>query len=334
MPSRAPLNIFYEEPDSDRWARFDRYPRRMVRWVLRGPKQPGGTMRVYINLCMGLDRLGVPYRVNDYAHIRTNPHELACVIGQPHVLSKIPQQTPILFGTSIYNHPSDDPDLLQRRSIRRVLVPSDWVQRMFSTVWPGAISVWPSGIDTDRWSPSKRANKDVDVLIYDKLTRHRARYERTIIEPLIAELRRRRLSFKILRYGFYREESLHDLSRRSRSMVYLSHHETQGLAAQQMLASDVPLFAWDAGGLWKDPKYAPHLVRFGPVTSVPYWDERCGLKFTGRGDVLQAFDRFWFGVEAGMYAPREMIVERFTLEDQATAYLELVDRYGSGVEGL
>ena len=67
---------------------------------------------------------------------------------------------------------------------------------------------------------------------------------------------------------------------------------------------------------------------------MPYWDERCGLKFTGRGDVLRAFDSFWFGVEAGMYAPREMIVERFTLEDQATAYLDLVDRYGSGVEGL
>lgn len=328
MPSRAPLNIFYEEPDSDRWAPYDRYPRRMVRWALRGPKQPGGTMRVYINLCLGLDRLGVPYRVNNFHHIRTHPHELACVIGQPLVLSKIPQETPILFGTSIYNHPSDDPDLLRRRPIRRVLVPSPWVERMFSTVWPGAVSVWPSGIDTERWSPSRRANKDVDVLIYDKIVRHRDRYVRTIIEPLLAELRRRRLSVEILRYGHYREEELHDLSRRARSMVYLSHHETQGIAAQQMLSADVPLFAWDQGGLWKDPKYAPHLVRFGPVTSVPYWDERCGLKFRNGGDVLAQFDRFWFGVEAGMYAPREMIVERFTLENQAAAYLALVDTYG------
>jgi len=82
-------------------------------------------------------------------------------------------------------------------------------------------------------------------------------------------------------------------------MIYLSQRETQGLAAQQMLASDVPLLAWDPGGLWKDPKYAPHLVRFAPVTSVPYWDERCGMKFNGSGDLLSAFDKFWFGVEAG-----------------------------------
>jgi glycosyltransferase involved in cell wall biosynthesis len=329
MPLRAPLNLFYEEPDSDRWAPFDRYPRRLVRWALRGPKQPGGTMRVYLNLCAGLDRLNVPYRINDYRHIRENPHELACVIGQPHVLAKLPQETPILFGTSIYNHPSDDPELLCRRRIRRVLVPSPWVEKMFSAVWPERISVWPSGIDTDRWSPSRRANKDVDVLIYDKIVRHRSRYMRTIVEPIVAELRRRRLSVQVLRYGFYREERLHDLSRRTRAMIYLSHHETQGLAAQQMLASDVPLFAWDHGGLWKDPKYAPHLVRFGPVTSVPYWDERCGMKFKGSGDLLAGFDRFWFGVEAGLYAPREMIAERFTLESQAMAYLSLVDLYGA-----
>lgn len=157
MSSRAPLNLFYEEPDSDRWVPLDRYPRRMARWALRGPGQPGGAMR-----------------------------------------------------------------------------------------------------------------------------------------------------------------------------VYLSHHETQGLAARQRLASDVLLLAWDHGGLWKDPKYAPHLGRFGLVTSVPYWDERCGLKFKGVGDLLPTFEKFWRGVEAGLYAPREMIVEKFTLEDQATAYLVLAGKYGSG----
>jgi glycosyltransferase involved in cell wall biosynthesis len=328
MSTRRPLNLFYEEPDQDRWAPLDRYPRRIIRWALRGPMQPGGTRRVLLNLQAGLDRLGVPYRTNDYRHLREHPEELACVIGQPYVLTKIPMTTPILFGTSIYSHPNDDPDLPRRRPIRHVLVPCSWVQEMFAAVWPGITSVWPVGIDTERWAPSKRANKDVDVLIYDKIARHRARYMRTIIEPLLDELHRRRLSVKVLRYGSYREEQLHNLSRRARAMVYLSHHETQGLAAQQMLAANVPLFAWDRGGLWKDPKYSPHAVRFGPVTSVPFWDERCGIKFKGGMDLLPAFDRFWFGVEAGLYAPREMILEKFTLEERAKAYLEFVDTFG------
>lgn len=285
-------------------------------------------MRVYLNLRAGLDRLGVRYRDNDFRYLHAHPNELACVIGQPLVLDKLPKQTPILFGTSIYNHPNDNPDLPRQRPIRRVLVPCAWTASMFSTVWPGLVSAWPAGIDTDRWSLSMRANKDVDVLVYDKIVRHRGRYLRTIVAPLLAELRRRNLSFRVLRYGFYREEQLYRLSRRARSMVYLSHHETQGLAAQQILSSGIPILAWDHGGLWKDPTYAPHRVRFAPVTSVPYWDERCGVKFRGGADLLPAFDEFWFGVEAGIYTPREMIVESLTLEQRARSYLDLVDQFG------
>ena len=137
MSPDRPLNLFYEEPDPDRWFPFDRHPRRLIRQLVRGPDQPGGAMRVFLNLRAGLDRLGAAYRVNDYRHIRRNPSELACVIGKPQVLAKIPMETPILFGTSIYSHPNDDPELPKRRPIRQVLVPSDWVRDMFAEVWPG-----------------------------------------------------------------------------------------------------------------------------------------------------------------------------------------------------
>jgi glycosyltransferase involved in cell wall biosynthesis len=329
MKPRRVLNLFYEEPDPDRWAPFDRHPRRLIRRLVRGPDQPGGAMRVFLNLMAGLDRVEAAYRVNDYGYIRANPDELACVIGKPQVLDKIPFPTPILFGTSIYSHPNDDPDLPKRRPIRQVLVPSPWVRDMFAEVWPGLVSVWPVGIDTDRWSIDPASSRDVDVLIYDKIFWQRDLHLRTLIEPLHAELSRRRLRVKVLRYGSYREEELFRLSRRVRSMVFLSRHETQGIAAQQMMASGVPLFAWDKGGPWQDPKYAPHQVRFGPVSSVPYWDERCGAKFADGEDLPAAFDTFWSGVEAGSYAPRQMVLDHFTLEKRARAYLELAETYGA-----
>ena len=147
------------------------------------------------------------------------------------------------------------------------------------------------------------------------------------MEPLLAELRRRRLSVKVLRYGSYREEELLELSRRVRSMIYLSRHETQGIAAQQMMASGVPLLVWDAGGQWQDPKYAPHQVQFEPVSSMPYWDERCGVKFSDASDLAAAVETFWQGVEAGRFSPREMIVQRLGLEDRARAYVKLAGKY-------
>lgn len=326
---RLPLNLFYEEPDVDRWLPLDRYPRRVIRRFVRGPTQPGGAMRVFLNLTAGLDRLNVPYRVNDYRHLRSHPAELACIIGKPQVLDDIPQQTPILFGPSIYNHPSDAPDLPRLRPIRQIVVPSAWVQRMFAEVWPGLVSVWPVGIDTGRWAPDPAVPKDVDILVYDKISRRREHYGPLVIEPLYAELRRRGLKVETLRYGFYREQELYALTRRARAAVYLSRHETQGIAAEQMLASGLPLLAWDQGGLWEDPDYAPHSVRFGPVTSVPYWDERCGMKFVDGSDLPAVFDVFWRGVLAGAYRPRSMILEKLTLESGAREYLRIVDRFES-----
>lgn len=327
MSNRRPLNIFYEEPDFDRWLPLDRYPRRVLRRLVRGPHQPGGTERVFLNLCAGLDRIGVPYRANDYRHLRNNPGELACVIGKPFVLDRIPRETPLLFGTSIYNHPLDNPELPNMRPVRRVLVPSAWVRDMFSEVWPDRVEVWPVGIDADLWAPDPAARPDIDVLVYDKIFRERERLERELIEPLYGLLEQRGLRVETLRYGTYREHQLHQLRRRSRSMVYLSRHETQGIAAQQMLSSGVPLFVWDAGDLWQDPKYTPHLVRFGPVSSMPYWDDRCGTKFVGPSDMAQKFDHFWQGVESASFAPRSFILDGFTLEKRASAYVDIADRF-------
>lgn len=119
------------------------------------------------------------------------------------------------------------------------------------------------------------------------------------------------------------------LSQRSRAMVYLSRHETQGIAAQQVLAADVPVFAWDEGGFWQDPQYYPGRVKFEPVTSVPYWDDRCGVKFRTGTEIAPAFDTFWRGVEGGVYCPRQMIVENLTLERCASKYVSLARRFGS-----
>jgi hypothetical protein len=325
-----PLNLFYEEPETDRWIPFDRYPRRIVRRLWRGPRQPSGHKRVLLNLVAGLDRIGRPYRLNDYRFMKANQDELSCVIGKPHVLEDFPDQAPLLFGPSIYNHPIDDENLPKRHAVRQVLVPSEWVQRMFSEVWPGLVTVWPVGIETERWTAAPARHKDIDVLIYDKIFRDREQFERTIFEPLLEELKRRGLVVVQLRYGSYVDRQLLALSRRVRSMVYFSRHETQGIALQQILSSDVPVFAYDPGGEWQVPDYLRRGVRFGPVSSVPYWDKACGVKFGDPQDVIPSFDAFWNGVETKAFAPRQMIFDRkLTLEDCAQAYADLADRYSA-----
>jgi hypothetical protein len=314
------LNLFYDEPDPDRWIPFDRYPRRLVRHLLRGKPRPRGQTRVFLNLCAGLDRIGVPYRVNDYRHAQQHPNELVCIVGKPCVLDNFPWKNPILFGAAVYSHPSDDPSLLERLPIKKVLVPGAWMKEMCRPYWGEQVEAWPVGIDTESWFPTEE--KDTDVLIYDKVRWDHERFEAVLIEPIRVALRQRGHSSLELRYGFYREEEFHAALTRCRAMIFLCEHETQGIAYQQALSSGIPMLAWDRGGYWQDPNYYPHMVRFQSVSSVPYWDERCGAKFAHPDEFENAWLDFWEGVLARRFKPRDYIRENLTLKRCARAYLQ------------
>src|SRR5262249_55780751 len=145
------------------------YPRRVIRRLVRGRPQPGGQKRVFLNLCIGLDRIGVRYRVNDYRHAKKNSQELACIIGKPCVLGKMEWKNPIVFGPSIYSHPLDDPQLCERLPVKKILVPGPWMRDMCKPYWGDAVEAWPVGIYTEKWRPSEIEHKAIDVLIYDKV---------------------------------------------------------------------------------------------------------------------------------------------------------------------
>jgi hypothetical protein len=92
-----------------------------------------------------------------------------------------------------------------------------------------------------------------------------------------------------------------------------------------MLASGVPLFAWDRQGYWEDPNFFPARVRYKPVSSVPYWDERCGMKFKTRDDFRERFPDFWEHVKADNFSPRNYITDNLTLETSARHYASIVE---------
>jgi hypothetical protein len=316
------LNLFYNEPDPDRWLPFDRFPRRLIRRAVRGPARPGGQTYVYLNLRAGLDRIGAPYRVNDFGHARRNPSELACIIGRPHVLDQMAWRNPILFGTAIYSHPSQDPNLLERLPIRKILVPGEWMRRMCEPAWGAKVAAWPVGIDTEQWRPQACA-KEIDVLLYDKVLWQRDALEPRLVAPIRERLKQEGRSVAEFRYGFYKREEFLDALARCRSMVFLCEHETQGLAYQQALSSGVPIYAWDRQGPWLDPSFYPHTEVFGPVSSVPYWDERCGETFKDAPEFEAGWGAFWDKVRLDSFAPRDYILENLTLEKCASAYVQI-----------
>lgn len=317
-----PLNLFYEEPDPDRWIKFDRYPRRIIRRLLSGKTRPGGVMMIAINLMKGLDKIGYPYRFNDYKHIKKHPEEIACIIGKPQVLFDRKWNNPVIFGAGIYSHPIECPDLFKKYpNVKRFLVPGEWMRIMCEPFYGDKVIAWPVGIDTEQWKPYG-GERTFDFLIYDKIRWEKEKLAAELVKPITDILDQHGLKYQFIHYGNYTHAELEEKLRASGAVIFLCEHETQGSAYQQILATNTPILAWDRGGYWQDPAYYPERVKFAPVTSVPYWDARCGVKFDGAVDFEAKLKEFQSRLNG--FHPRDYILENLTLEKCAERYLEIV----------
>jgi glycosyltransferase involved in cell wall biosynthesis len=288
---------------------------------MRGKPRPGGVMMIAINLMKGLDKIGVPYRFNDYKYIKKHPEEIACIIGKPQVLFDKKWNNPVIFGAGIYSHPIECPDLFDRYPhVKRFLVPGEWMRQMCEPWYGGKVVAWPVGIDTDLWKPGGDV-KTIDFLIYDKIRWNKMQMEAELVKPLAKILGQHQLRYQFIRYGSYTHGELTEKLKASKAVIFLCEHETQGSAYQQILATDTPILAWDRGGYWQDPAYYPDGVKYQPVTSVPYWDGRCGIKFSSATEFEERL--LQFQAQLKDFQPRDYVMENLTLEKCAEKYLEI-----------
>ena len=287
-------------------------------------------MMIALELMKGFDKLGIPYRFNDFKYADEHPEELVCIIGKPHLIFNRKWKNPILMGAGVYSHPVECPDLFIRYpNIKKFLVPGEWMKKMCEPYYEEKVIAWPVGIDTEKWSPEiKNASLKNDFLIYDKVRWEHDIFQSTLINPITEELTKRGLSYDYIRYGSYHPSELIEKLSHCRAVIFLCEHETQGIAYQQILATNTPILAWDRGGYWQDPAYYPQ-IKYEPVTSVPYWDVRCGSKFKDINSFSTALDRFLEHLSDKKYIPRDYILENLTLELSALKYLKIYEQITS-----
>lgn len=319
---------FKNDTMADRWFPGDRHPRRILRRLVRGPDPIGGVERVFLNLCEGLDRIEVPY-VKNLPFDQLQPGDRVGVLGRgPHCLSGYRHpDIPIVAGIGLMTHPSEWPDLMKDYPVKVYLQHCEWAADIYRPYYGDRnVDLWPVGIHTERWTPQPAIEKDLDVLIYDKI-----RWRRDDPEPQEPRARQieellaaRGLSSLTLTYGSYTPVEYQDALSRCRSMIFLCEHESQGLAYQEALSCDIPILAWE-NGYCLDPNYQNWEKKKVRATSVPFFDERCGEKFRDLSDVERQFDQFWQRVGQGDYAPREYILENLTLEHCSRRFLRFFE---------
>jgi len=312
---------FRREPERNRWVRGDRFVRPLVRRAIRGKSRPGGIDKVFLNLRLGLDRIGVPYEVNlPFSSLRDDDRVGVIGVGR-YALEGYHRRNPLVAGVALMAHPNEWPTLCHDYSIAAYLQHSEWVNEIYRRCFGDHCRIWPVGIDTAAWSPTS-VPKTCDFLLYDKIMWEREKMVPILLDPIRSELARRGLSYTELRYGDYTPQQYRDGLRDARAMIFLCEHESQGIGYLEALSSGVPILAWDQGRwldpnrfAWGDPEVA--------ATSVPYFDERCGLRFRDVSEFSPQLSKFLELVSSAVLAPRDYVLENLTLEKCAQAYLRL-----------
>jgi len=318
------LCLYYRPlPTTDRWLPGDKYIRRIVRPLVRGPR-PSGVDKVFINLCKGLDQIGISY-VSNLPFRELQLDDGVAVLGRGRrCLDGYNSDNPIVAGIGLVTHPSEWPTLCKDYPVVRYLQHSKWANDVYKPYFGERCTVWPVGIDSDEWKPTKREGEQVDILIYDKLRWDREQRIMDLMLPIKRELAQRGLTYLEISYGRYREAEYRHALSRCRAMIFLCEHESQGLAYQEALSSGVPILAWDQGWCldpnrfeWGDPEI--------PATSVPYFDERCGNTFRNFKEFETKLEEFIARLGTADLNPREYILQHLTLEKCAQNFVRIVN---------
>ena len=312
------------EPERDRWLPGDRWLRPAVRRIVRGPRRPGGIDKVFTNLRLGLDRLGVAYEVNlPFARLR--PDDLVGVLGiGRNCLKGYARREPLVAGIGLMTHPSEWPTLFEDYPVACYLQHSAWTQALYRKQFGDRCGIWPVGIDTEAWSPLRTpGEKTIDFLIYDKIHWGREGLVMELLTPIGETLKRMGYSSAVLRYGSYQPAEYREALGRCRAMIFLSPHESQGIACEEAMAAGVPILAWDPG-LSQDPERFRWNDPVIPTTSVPYFDERCGCRFLDYAEFGRQLPLFMERLKSGALSPREYVLENLTVEKCSSHFVDIL----------
>jgi glycosyltransferase involved in cell wall biosynthesis len=314
--------LFFKNYEADSFVKYDRYLKRLLRPLyqkLHRRQKKSGFAVSFELMCRALRGSGYTVRINDYRTARKNPAYPVGIVGFPSILENWTLPNPAVLGPSLYDHPRLAPDLLKDPRFRKYAVLAPWTLDVYKPVYGDACFTWFAGIDLDAWPDLSGHPKSFDFLVYDKIRWDHDALKKAMIDPIVATLKQKGLTFRLLRYAMHDHDTYRTALAEARGLLFLCEHETQGLAYQEAMASNVPVFAWD-NGFWADPLWK----RFGeappPASSVPFFSPACGETFRDMTQFDAALDRFMAKRES--YAPRGYVRTHLSLERSAGLYAD------------
>lgn len=167
------------------------------------------------------------------------------------------------------------------------------------------IKILPVGINSDtqilKNKNKSKIIKDNDCLIYLKGQKE------TELRGILKTLRSKNKSYKIFEYGKYSNSKLMSIANSSKFGIVLGRTESQGIGINELMSTNLPLFVIDSL-----ENHFNNNVYEG--TTVPYWDETCGMKIESIENFDNNFSQFLINVGKQKYQPHQFIIDTLSYE--------------------
>jgi hypothetical protein len=265
-----------------------------------------GPGKVVDNLILGLQKLNVPFRLNP-----NEDNSWVNFILQEHSSLYSEKIHNSIIGPNICVLPIDN-SVVMSQSYKKIIVPSEWVKNLYMKWIPeDKIHVWPAGINTEKFYENSKQEKEIDCLIYFK---RRSINELNLIKNF---LQSKNLSFVVIEYGSYNEETFLTTIHKSKFGFILNNTESQGIAVQEIMSCNLPLMVWDVQ-FWEDRGDENKVL----ASSVPYWDKMCGEKYYTYNEITNNIDNFILNLSN--YTPRKFILENLNIIKTTEMIIKLI----------
>jgi len=164
--------------------------------------------------------------------------------------------------------------------------------------------------------PISKEDKDT-VLIYFK---ERSPNELDILKKFIDS---KNVKYDLISYGNYNELEYQKKLNKAKFVIWLGRNESQGFELESVLAKNIPILVWDVtqrSQQFNCPREYYNVK--SEVTTVPYWDSRCGVKFYSADELEKSYDFFIKNIEN--FNPRNFVEENLSIEKCSKNFLELI----------
>jgi len=165
----------------------------------------------------------------------------------------------------------------------------------------------PFGLDIQ---PYIKNEIEYDCIIYFK------NRDPSLLEFAKSELDKKSIKYKIYLCGSYELNDYINTLKKTKYVIWIGSHESQGFAFEECLATGTPIFVYDVKSMKNEylhgnflyTNYNQELL----ATTASYWDSRCGMKVYSNEEFINTLPEFINSVDS--FRPSDFIKETLTDE--------------------